>query len=205
MTTSLDAASGEQPVRKSAQRLRWFFRSFEDQTTRLAAETGLSYQIDEAVLAEAFTDWLKAFNAQKPRASEDKLAYVSFAAGLMVQTLIAKKPVAVSVMPDHADLSKPAYFWPEGYLYVSYCLNVRGLVIEQDFKGERSSDERLSDIRCWWSFKENVLEDPALAIAFLELFAGDEPDWSMPSLFRRTRARKLIGNVAPGIVKQPSA
>ena len=173
--------------------------------TRLAAETGLAFTIDESALTEAFADWLKAFNAQKPRASEDKRDYVGFAAGLMVQTLIEKAPATAGAAPDRADPSKPVYFWPEGYLYLSYCLNVRGLVIEQDFKGGPSSGERLDDIRSWWSFKENVQEDPALAIAFLEWFAGDEPDWSMPSLFRPTRIRQLSEERKVKIVRQPSA
>ncbi|QIE54184.1 hypothetical protein G5B40_01225 [Pikeienuella piscinae] len=33
------------------------------------------------------------------------------------------------------------------------------------------------DLRTWWSFRENFAEDSAVAVPFLELFAGDEPDW----------------------------
>lgn len=191
----LEVAGEDQPVRKAAQRLRWFFRSFEKQRARLSAETGVVYSVDEAALAEVFADWLKLFKAQKPNASEDRLAYVSFAAGLMLQTMIAKAPVSVTSKPEHADLSKPAFFWPEGYLYVAYCLNVRGLVIEQDFHIENCPNETLDNTRTWWSFKENVEEDPALAVAFLELFAGEEPDWKMPGLFRPTHIREISGRL----------
>ena len=41
----------------------------------------------------------------------------------------------------------------------------------------------LGDLRTWWSFRENVFEDDSLAIAFLQLFAGVEPNWTTPSLF----------------------
>ncbi|MEM8948183.1 MAG: hypothetical protein AAGA21_04965 [Pseudomonadota bacterium] len=191
MMNPLEIAGGYQPVRKSAQRLRWFFKSFEEEVQRLSAETGVAYAVDDAVLANVFAEWLKAFNAQKPDTSEDNLAYVGFAAGLMLQSLITRKPVSVSSMPSKADFSKPAFFWPEGYLYVTYCLNVRGLVIRKDFQRQQSPNEALGDIRTWWSFKENVEEDPALAIAFLELFAGEEPDWQMPGLFRPERIREL--------------
>jgi len=187
MMHALRDAGHDQPIRKSAQRLRWFFRSFEEQVARISAETGVTYAVDRTGLAEAFADWLKSFNAQKPDASEDNLAYVGFAAGLMLRTLIIKKPLQVIVQPDTVDETQPVYFWPEGYLYVTYCLKVRGMVIERDFDGQKHAQGMPGDIRTWWSFKENVLEDPSSAIAFLDLFASEKPDWKMPGLFR-TRA-----------------
>jgi hypothetical protein len=82
MMTALEVTSYRQPIRKSAQRLRWFFRSFEEQVTRVSAETGITYDVDKRALAAVFADWLKHFNAQKPKAAEDKPAYVGFAAGV---------------------------------------------------------------------------------------------------------------------------
>lgn len=184
MMHALEVASHGQPIRKSAQRLRWFFQSFDEQVARVSAKTGVTYSVDRTVLAEAFADWLKSFNAQKPEASKDNLAYVGFAAALMLRTLIIKKPLKVSTQPDTADDTQPGYFWPEGYLYVTYCLKVRGMVIERDFDGQQQANEMLGDIRTWWSFKENVEEDPSLAIAFLDLFANEEPNWKTPGLFR---------------------
>ncbi|CAN0599054.1 unnamed protein product, partial [Ectocarpus sp. 12 AP-2014] len=48
----------------------------------------------------------------------------------------------------------------------------------------QSPSAELDDLRTWWSFKENVGEDPSLAIAFLDLFAGDQPEWSTPDIFQ---------------------
>ena len=114
-----------------------------------------------------------------------------FAAGLMLRTLIQHKPVSLVTRPAGADESNPAYFWPEGYLYVAFCLNVRGLVLQTDFHSEQNPSDSLNETRTWWSFRENVQQDPSLAIAFLDLFAGDEPDWSVPELFRTGRALRL--------------
>lgn len=181
----------EQPLRKAAQRMRWFVQAFEQQVNQTSAETGIAYDIDFALLADVFADWLKAFSAQKPQDDSDKPAYVGFAAGLMLRTLIKKNPVIITSLPEGADTSNPAYFWPEGYLYVAFCLNVRGLVLTTDYDGQQHISAALKDSRTWWSFKENVAEDPGLAIAFLDLFAGDEPEWSMPDLFRSGRMVEL--------------
>ena len=81
-------------------------------------------------------------------------------------------------------MSKPAYFWPEGYLYVSFCLMVRGLVLKEDYDKAQISGDALESIKTWWSFRENIAEDRATAIAFLDLFAGEEPNWTFPQIFR---------------------
>jgi hypothetical protein len=179
------------PVRKSAQRMRWFLSVFEEQVARIEADSGNRFETDRGALATVFAEWLKAFEAQKPQRVEDKAGYVGFAAGLMLRSLIRHKPLRVVTRPEAADDNNPAFFWPEGYAYVAFCLNVRGLVIEQDFQGEQHVSDALEDVRTWWSFRENVADEPGLAIAFLDLFAGDDPDWSMPELFQSGRAREL--------------
>ncbi|WP_417525505.1 hypothetical protein [Marinovum sp.] len=181
------------PLHKSAQRLRWFVGAFEAQRERTETETGNRYVVDQGRLTQVFTDWIRAFEAQKPSQSQDNRAYVGFAAGLMLRTLIKLNPVTHSDTPTAADKTNPAYFWPEGYLYVAFCLNVRGLVLEKDFHAAQTPSPALSEARTWWSFRENVAQDPGLAIAFLDLFAGDEPEWSMPELFRTGKALELAG------------
>jgi len=188
-----DLSAQDQPLRKSAQRLRWFVGAFENQVAATTRETGNRFTLDRGALAEVFTEWLRAFEAQKPASSADNEAYVGFAAGLMLRTLIKKKPVTLVQVPEGRDESNPAYFWPEGYLYVAFCLNVRGLVLEKDFEARQQVSAALGETRTWWSFRDNVAEDPSLAIAFLDLFAGDQPEWSMPELFRSGRMREIAG------------
>ncbi|MEM9812820.1 MAG: hypothetical protein AAF913_09125 [Pseudomonadota bacterium] len=180
-----------QPLRKSAQRLRWFVGAFEAQVAQTEDETGNRFAIDRGALAEVFASWLKAFEAQKPTDDADNPAYVGFAAGLMLRSLIKFKPARISDGPPDADQTNPAYFWPEGYLYVAFCLNVRGLVLAQDFNTDQQPSTALDEARTWWSFKENVGDDPSLAIAFLDLFAGDDPNWSAPDLFRSGQVRQI--------------
>jgi hypothetical protein len=188
-----DTSPDEQPLRKSARRLRWFIEAFEKQVGDTASQTGNEFAINRDAMAQVFAEWPKAFEAQKPTRDEDKPAYVGFAAGLMLRSLIKHRPVACTQRPEGADNSNPGYFWPEGYLYVAFCLNVRGLVLQSDFQWEQHPSNAMNELRTWWSFRENVHEDPSLAIAFLDLFSGDEPEWSMPELFRTGRVRELAG------------
>lgn len=170
-------------VRRAIRRLRWFRASFREQLRELETATGNRYQLDEQALARAFAHWLKTFNGQKATADYGRYRFTYYAAGLMLRALIDEQPVCVSQTQEDADPNNPAYFWPEGYAYVSYCLNLSAEVVYQEFGKCLDLDSSLQDIRTWCSFRENVSEDPALAIPFLEKFARLEPNWEAPSLF----------------------
>lgn len=178
------------PIRRAVRRMRWFTDAFSQQVTELAAETGIGYEIDGEKLRSVFLQWVKVFEAQKPADEEQKKNYITFAAGAMLRELINGKPLTAVRLPPGADKSNPAYFWPEGYAYAAFCLNVRSAVIEQDFDVETALAPAFDEIRTWWSFKENAVEDSDSAIAFFDLFAGGDPDWSTPQFFSPQRAEE---------------
>ena len=181
----------DQPLRRAVRRLRWFKSTFEEQVRLVSAETGVTFRIDRRKVTKCFVQWLCAFEAQKPKESSAYLAYVGFAAGLMLRQLFVGRPLSVDAMPPDANRDDPVYFWPEGYVYVVYCLNVRQIIFKDEFHQNVVISPRLSELRTWWSLKENVTEDPATAIGFLDLFAGDEPDWLMPAVFEGRSTRKI--------------
>lgn len=189
MENPVDLSHESQPLHKEAQRLRWFAKAFEDQVASTSQDTQIEFDLDRSKLTGVFAEWLKDFEAQKPTNPADKLAYVGFAAGLMLRSLVQLKPVRIATIPANTDRSNPAFYWPEGYLYVAFCLNVRSLVLKSDFQDEQHQSDLLHETSAWWSFKENIEEDPSLAIAFLDLFAGDDPDWTMPQVFRTGRVQ----------------
>lgn len=181
-----------QAYRKSLQRLRWFRSTFKEQTEAIEAGTDIQFNINSEILAECFVEWIRTFKDMKPTQSNQRLAYVGFAAGQMLKQLIVKKPLCVVSMPDTADASLPEYFWPEGFVYVAYCLNVRQAVLCHDFGVHIHESPSLDKLGTWWSFKENVHENANYAISFLDLFAGEQPNWIAPGLFNGTqRARQL--------------
>lgn len=179
-----------QPVRRAVRRLRWFKASFKQHLAYVSQSTGTGYDVNESALTACFVNWLRLFEAQKPAAVVAHQAYIGFAAGLMLQSLIRHKPIAVCSIPPDADPRLPAVFWPEGYAYVGYCLNIQQTILEQDFDEHLDLAPELLDVKVWWSFKENCREDDALAIAFLELFSGHAPNWVAPSWFNESRARQ---------------
>lgn len=199
---TLQLAETAGPARKSAQRLRWFVSAFEAQVATSTRDTGQRFAIDQGKLCATFTAWLEAFEAQKPAAVEDRPAYVGFAAGLMLRELIAHAPLR-RVDGPAGDPDDPAVFWPEGYVYVAFCLNVRGHVLEKDYHLRQSLSDDLRDLRTWWSFRENVEADGATALAFLDLFAGEAPEWTTPDLFRRRGFQKLAQDAFEEIAAPP--
>lgn len=175
-------ASGT-PIRRAVRRLRWFKETFHRQMHLLEEQTGIAFEVDEKMLRALFLRWLEAFDAQRPEKESSKEDYVSFAAGLMLRELIETNPLKVINLPKGHDKSNPVFYWPEGYMYVALCLNIRSAVMEQDFDVKRHISPVMEDLRTWWTFKENTVEYPNLAIGFFDLFAGKEPSWAMPSIF----------------------
>ena len=182
--------SNDTPIRRSVRRLRWFKKAFAAQVDILSSETGVEFELDEQKLRGLFLCWIKSFEEQRPHEAGLRQEYVSFASGLMLRELIRAKPLLATKIPENADRSNPAYFWPEGYAYVAFCLNVRYAVLEQDFDIKRDISANFENIGTWWSFKENVVEDPSLAIGFFDLFTGVYPNWNMPSFFSQRHIEK---------------
>lgn len=197
---SLFAEPGTQ-VKRAVRRLRWFRRAFMEQVASVSRDCDIAFDVDTTRLAEAFLDWSAAFEQQKPTEKGEERAYVDFAAGMMLERLLRCAPLTARA--PLADPSRPAEtpeaLWPEGYACVVFCLNVRRAVLAQEY-GETVSDApAMSDLRGWASFRENVEQAPERAIAFLQHFAGLEPDWSNPDQFRpgRDPARprlRLVGD-----------
>jgi HAD superfamily hydrolase (TIGR01509 family) len=199
-----------EPIRRAARRLRWFKTSFQKQVDAISAESGVHFEVDSGRLVQVFLTWLREFEAQKPHSPRARHAFVGFASGLMLRQMIKTQPLRVLSVPTDADPANPAYFWPEGYVYAAYCLNVRRAILEQDFDEARQVSPDFDDLRVWWSFKENVSENASYAISFLDLFAGETPNWDFPSVFfsetsaplrlRRARSKPLA---APETRKSP--
>lgn len=190
MQTLTTETSTGTALHKEAQRLRWFLGAFERHQNLIERETGIHFRTSRADLTDAFADWLSDFERQKPVDPRSNTAYVGFAAGLMLRALIRHNPSLVQSRADKASESNPAHFWPEGYLYVAFCLGVRGEVLRADYGEQQHPSEDLTDLRTWWSFRENTAQDPSLAIGFLDLFAGCEPAWTSPQIFRANPARR---------------
>ena len=171
-----------------ARRFRTILKSFERNLELLFRDTRLAPHVDHAALAVAFSNWRQRFDATKHLAHVDRHDFTIYSAGLMLKELIAAAPLQAvprtdavpAVIQSHAQHALAS--WPEGYAYTSFCLSVAAAILRE--LGEEEPDtERASDDPAFWaSFKENVAENPAAAIAFFDLVCGKEPNWDAPDV-----------------------
>lgn len=169
------------------RQLGYFKKHFETSAASIAARGGRVVCVDRTRLTRLFLDWHEAFLAQRAAADIDRRDYIVFSAGLMLYHLVRSEPLATRASPETgalATLSPEAArilaFWPEGFIQTSYCLSMLEAVLDQEGEAPVSLDGAIGDIRTWWSFRENVAEDPLRAIGFFDRFVGATPNWTMP-------------------------
>ena len=199
MDLALKREIGDVPdLRHRVRQLRWFKTSFRHDAKLISERYGVDLSVDDRRLTEAFLNWAEVFAAQKAYASINRRDFVFFAAGLLLRELLRARPVSTQECVAGATtlpadpMSSIAQSWPEGFLYTNYCLCVLGAVLEQE--GLPLDLAALADdLRTWLSYKENAREDPSAAIAFLDLFTGNEPNWWMPdSVLSRAAMKRAV-------------
>jgi hypothetical protein len=177
-----------------ARRFRTILWSFEKNIELLFKGTGLAAEVDHAALAEAFSRWRQNFDQTKHLADLDRKDFTIFAAGMMLKELLASRPIT-AIVPDELGLpTLPATIdhrlkrWPEGYAYTSFCLSVAAAVLSEMGGPEPTESGITDDPHFWDSFRENVAETPANAIAFFDMVVGLSPNWQAPDVpwMRRT-------------------
>ena len=177
-----------------ARRFRTILWSFEKNIELLFKGTGLAAEVDHAALADAFSRWRQAFDQTKHLADLDRKDFTIFAAGMMLKELLAARPIT-AIVPDELGLpALPATIdhrlkrWPEGYAYTSFCLSVAAAVLSEMGVAQPTESGVTDDPHFWDSFRENVAENPANAIAFFDMVVGIPPNWQAPDVpwMRRT-------------------
>jgi len=188
MIVSLDTSLELPDLRHRVRRLNWFQQSFKNDAVSLGARHGRDFFIDDRALARAFLGWADAFSRERGDANQNRRDFVVYSGGLMLRELLRAKP-AKSVSANVAEplpgdkVGAICELWPEGFLYVNYCVTIVRAILESDFDGTVSLDSCSEDVRVWESFRENVGEDAALAIPFFDLLVGGAPNWTSPTNF----------------------
>jgi hypothetical protein len=202
-------------LRHRLRRLRWFRATFRASARAVTEAYGIRFVIDDAKLTRAFLDWIEIAEADKKFAEIDRADFIVFAAGLVLRELIRQDPAKatgeVSRQNDEAagqeSTEEIVRFWPEGFLYTNYCVSAVAAIHEQEFGTAPTIDKCADDLRTWWSYRENVTEMPAYAVAFLDRFLGSEPNWVSPDHVPSRRAMRqmlqsLSGQPATGLPTQ---
>ncbi|WP_421915293.1 hypothetical protein [Mesorhizobium sp.] len=187
------------------RQLRWFRATFRSSAKVVSDTFGVRYEIDETKLTRAFLDWIEIMEAQKRFAEIDRADFIVFAAGLVLRELIRQAPAKeISGLTELTETEANAKtleivrFWPEGFLYTNYCVSAISAVYQQEFGSAPSIDKCADDLRTWWSYRENVMEMPAYAVAFLDRFLGAEPNWITPDHAQSRQAmQRALGSRRP--------
>jgi hypothetical protein len=200
-------------LRHRVRQLRWFKTSFRQHARLIAQHYGLAVTVDETRLTGAFLNWAERFATDRDYARLDRRDFVTFMAGLLLRELLTQHPVEATTassgqlptLQNDRDATI-VRTWPEGFIATNYCLCVLAAVLEQEGMDLTLSDVA-NDLRTWWSYRENIGEDPDRAIAFLDLFAGAEPNWYMPDSVsgRAAIKRALDAKVVPAVEQEPAA
>lgn len=197
---SVDLPNSPEPIRVAVRRMRWFRASFAAVVDSVGHEIGAKIKTDEAVLARCFVTWLRKVEQLNPHSEQARRGFFDHAAGLMLRELISAQPCCVVSQPSEPDPDNPAYFWPEGYCYTIYCMNVRAAAIQQEYGEAATTGKDIHDLRTWWSFRENTAKNSAIAVAFFKLFAGGTPNWQMPDSFNPNDEALLSAMTPPPLL-----
>ncbi len=175
-------ASDTQLLRE-VQSWSWFSGAFQAALDdNLASDPG-AFRVDRDVLAKAFFDWAQSVEVCAPYETLDRIDFLHFISGLLLQNLLAAQPaVLVEVSLAHAAPDTPAHTRRGETLLTGFVLTLL-----QAFRIQAGAPALPTDLvdtkgPYWSSFLENVTEDSKTAIAFLDQMCGLQPVWQSPSL-----------------------
>ncbi len=170
----------EHDLKHRIRDMRFFEASFRRNVTLTLGQLGLRSKTDQARLRSSFLAWLEDFQSNRHFAEIDRRDFICFSAGRMLAELLRHDPLTlVAGLPAEPSTVE---HWPTGSAYVSYCLGVALSVMAQELPSTPDLSDRVTDPRIWHSFRENVHDNPDLAIPFLDLLLGQSPNWIEPRL-----------------------
>ena len=192
MIVNLNTPLGLPDLRHRVRRLNWFRQSFTNEALLVGERYGRDFAVDDRALAGAFLNWAEAFAHERGNSSAesklDRRDFVVYSGGLMLRELLRAKPAKSgnAAAPERSSADPIAAicdFWPEGFLYVNYCLTVVRTILESDFDTKLKIGPCFEDRRAWESLRENIGEDASLAVPFFDLLVGGAPNWTSPDNF----------------------
>jgi hypothetical protein len=115
---------------------------------------------------------------------QNALDYFQFVFGVLLRDLLREK--AIHVKKDASTQLRPspgniADWWPTGYVLTYFCIGTLKATVHEQCAVEIQPSDALSQPAVWQSFRENMIEEPGLAIAFFDKFMGLEPNWREPT------------------------
>ncbi|HEY3597182.1 MAG TPA: hypothetical protein VGL08_06685 [Paraburkholderia sp.] len=147
------------------------------------ARHGIRIEIDSRRFTTAFFSWIDAVSRNETYRNRNARDFFQFAFGVLLRDLLHEKAVHAA---NHAPLQPAAppadiaSWWPVGYMLTYFCVGMLKRTVHEECGIEMEAADALLQPAVWQSFRENIVEEPALAIAYFDKFMGVEPNWREP-------------------------
>lgn len=167
--------------------LRFFNQHLAHGIRAIGEDEQLVASFDQKKATHVFLEWVQHVNRQKSYADINRRDYIAFSAGSLLTQMLSQQAIRVTPRLETGSAEKKQLdeiiaFWPEGFIGLSYCLTVLDAIFHQEGLEPFKLQASAYDLKAWWSFKENFKDNPWMAVAFLDHFIGEHPNWDNPSM-----------------------
>jgi len=177
---------------QTATRLSSFSELLREHCRAIRSDFGISVEINDRALTAAFFAWAQIVEHHGADPRRNTPDYFQFLVGALLAQLLAAH--AIDTVPRIEDDRAAeggraiARWWPTGFALTTFCVELVRKVIAQECGEIVAASDKFGDIKLWQSFRENLSEEPSIAIAYFDAFMGLAPNWRNPSFFRERAA-----------------
>jgi hypothetical protein len=188
------------------------------------ARHGIRIEIDSRQFTAAFFAWIDALAHNDGYRQRNPRDFFQFAYGVLLRDLLHEKAVRVVENPLQHSLEDSredalesaahrsadnlagvppsaddiAHWWPAGYMLTYFCIGMLKRTLREECGFSAEPSDALTLPAVWQSFRENIVEEPALAIAYFDKFMGIEPNWREPGFVaNRPASARPLKSVRP--------
>lgn len=146
---------------------------------------GIALTVNERALTGAFFSWTQTVESCERYLRRSSPDYFQFLVGSLLAELLKARVVEALPRVEHHiaedDDDAIAKWWPAGFTLTHFCAELVRKIIAQECGQIVSASNKMGNIKVWQSFRENMIEEASIAIAYFDDFMGVMPDWRTPS------------------------
>lgn len=150
----------------------------------ISATHGVSLETTDRAVTSAFFAWTQVLESAESHLHRNAPDYYQFLCGALLAELLRHHAVRTLPSVNSDTANRPgdaiAKWWPEGYALTHFCVDLVRKVTAQECGQIVAASDKLGNIKVWQSLRENLLEEPSIAIAYFDDFMGVAPNWRNP-------------------------